>query len=347
MSGSSAENQNNLPDSAPLETAGSSSLNKTSGTRTVLDASEEFLLYLETVRGMSSNTVTAYKNDLAQFASMSHIGSDREISTVTAEDIRGCIAFLSKEKRASSSINRFIASVRSLFAYCRKFQYIQVDPALDVKTVKIPKTLPHFMTRPEVDALCTEPEKKELLWEKRDCALFEMLYSSGCRISEMASLTFEDISGDYSSAVVTGKGNKDRRVYFADDSRNALIAYLEDRKKRFGTIAAGSGSKKNQAVKSDPHIFVNQDGKALTARGMRWIIARYSGPEGTNHHVNPHAFRHTFATAMLTGGADVRLVQELLGHASISTTQRYTHITTDRLIAEYNKAHPHGGNKDK
>jgi integrase/recombinase XerC len=300
---------------------------------TVKDASEEFLLYLGTVRGMSLNTVSAYRSDLIQFAAMEGIGADCDMAAISAEDIRGCIAFLSKEKRAASSINRFIASVRSLFAYCRKFQYIQINPALDVKTVKIPKVLPHFMTGAEVDNLCAAPEKKELLWEKRDHALLEMLYSSGCRISEMASLKLEDISGDYSSAVVTGKGNKDRRVYFEEDSRKALIEYLDDRKKRF--------------AKSDLHVFVSQNGSALSVRGMRWIITRYSGPEGTNHHVNPHAFRHTFATAMLTGGADVRLVQELLGHASISTTQRYTHITTDRLIAEYNKAHPHGGNKDK
>lgn len=332
MSERSAENLNNLPDSAPQESAVSAAA-AGGAVHTVKDASEEFLLYLETVRGMSLNTVSAYRNDLIQFAIMQGIGTDRDMAAVSAEDIRGCIAFLSKEKRAASSINRFIASVRSLFAYCRKFQYIQVDPALDVKTVKIPKVLPHFMTGAEVDKLCAAPEKKELLWEKRDHALLEMLYSSGCRISEIASLTLEDISGDYSSAVVTGKGKKDRRVYFEQDARNALTAYLDDRKKRF--------------AKSDPHVFVNQNGSALSVRGMRWIIDRYSGPEGTNHHVNPHAFRHTFATAMLTGGADVRLVQELLGHASISTTQRYTHITTDRLIAEYNKAHPHGGNKDK
>jgi integrase/recombinase XerC len=332
MSERSAENLNNLPDSAPQESAVSAAA-AGGAVHTVKDASEEFLLYLETVRGMSLNTVSAYRNDLIQFAIMQGIGTDRDMAAISAEDIRGCIAFLSKEKRAASSINRFIASVRSLFAYCRKFQYIQVDPALDVKTVKIPKVLPHFMTGAEVDKLCAAPEKKELLWEKRDHALLEMLYSSGCRISEIASLTLEDISGDYSSAVVTGKGKKDRRVYFEQDARNALTAYLDDRKKRF--------------AKSDPHVFVNQNGSALSVRGMRWIIDRYSGPEGPNHHVNPHAFRHTFATAMLTGGADVRLVQELLGHASISTTQRYTHITTDRLIAEYNKAHPHGGNKDK
>ena len=149
----------------------------------------------------------------------------------------------------------------------------------------------------------------------------------------MASLTVADIDVDYGSAVVTGKGNKDRRVYFEADARTALVAYLADRRKRFGS------------ADTDKALFVNQRGNKLTTRGIAYIVARYSGVEGTNRHVSPHAFRHTFATALLTGGADVRLVQELLGHSSISTTQRYTHVTTDRLIELYNKAHPHGGAK--
>ena len=134
---------------------------------------------------------------------------------------------------------------------------------------------------------------------------------------------------------MTGKGKKDRRVYFEEDAQKALAAYLADRRERFGE------------ADTEDALFVNQHGKKLTVRGIAYIISRYSGAEGTNHHVSPHAFRHTFATAMLTGGADVRLVQELLGHSSISTTQRYTHVTTDHMIEMYNKAHPHGGGKGK
>ena len=249
--------------------------------------------------------------------------------------MRLCIGVLSKQKRAAASINRLIASVRSLFAYCKKFKYIAINPALELKTIKNPRRLPRFMTGAEVDKLCAAPHANELLWETRDRALFEMLYSSGCRVSEMASLVLTDLSADYSSAIVTGKGKKDRRVYFEQDARTALTAYLADRRERFGD------------ADGEKALFVNQHGKKLTPRGIAYIIDRYSGAEGTNRHVSPHAFRHTFATAMLTGGADVRLVQELLGHASISTTQRYTHVTTDRLIELYNKAHPHGGAKGK
>ncbi|WP_296325912.1 tyrosine-type recombinase/integrase [Treponema sp. UBA3813] len=298
---------------------------------TVSDAISEYLSYIESVRTLSANTLTACGNDLTQFKEMPFIGSARDISVIELEDLKQCVGFLSKKKRSAASINRFISSVRSLFAYCRKFGHLQKNVALELKTVKNPKKLPRFMTGAEIDKLCREPEVNELLWEKRDRALFEMLYSSGCRVSEIASLTLDDFGGDYTSAIVTGKGSKDRRVYFEKDARNALKAYLEDRKKRFGE------------EDRERHIFVNQRGGALTTGGIRMIISRYSGSEGTKHHVSPHAFRHTFATAMITNGADVRMVQEMLGHASISTTQRYTHISTEKMIEMYNKAHPHAG----
>src|SRR5574344_138962 len=293
---------------------------------------EEFLLSLDAVRGLSSNSVSAYRNDLAHLENF--LGADTPVQNICAEDIRTCIGKLSKQKKAASSVNRFIAAVRTFFAYCAKFQYIQSDPALEIKTVKMPKHLPRFLTGPEVDELCAQPEKKELLWQTRDTAILEMLYSSGCRVSELSSLRLDDFSGGYSSAVVTGKGRKDRRVYFEQDAQKALEAYLEDRKKVFADLH------KKDDVKE---VFVNRRGTVLTEHGIQWILARYSGPEGTNHPISPHALRHTFATSMLGGGADVRLVQEMLGHASISTTQRYTHITAERLIDTYNKAHPHGG----
>lgn len=302
---------------------------------TVSDAVDEYLLYIESVRTLSANTVTACRNDLIQFRDMSFIGAERLMSDIELEDLRQCVGFLSKKRRSASTINRFISSVRSLFAYCRKFGHIPVNVALELRTVKNPRKLPRFMTGAEVDKLCREPERNELLWETRDRAIFEMLYSSGCRASEIVSLTIDDMAADFSSAIVTGKGSKDRRVYFEEDARAALRAYLADRKARFGD------------ADTERHIFVNQRGGALTTGGLRLIITRYSGSEGTKRHVSPHAFRHTFATAMITNGADVRLVQELLGHSSISTTQRYTHISTEKMIEMYNKAHPHGGDNGK
>lgn len=297
---------------------------------------DEFLLYLEAVRGLSPNTVLGYKKDLEFFKQVKFISPQADIKDVTVEQIRLCIGELSKQNKSAASINRFLAAVRSLFAYCKKFGYIEFNNALEVKTVKLPKRLPNFMTGQEVDKICAAPEKNELLWQKRDTALFEMLYSSGCRISEIAGLKLSDFKPDLSSAVVLGKGSKMRNVYFAEDAKKALKEYLEDRKNRFGD---------NKVLNPKNYIFVNQKGSPMTTEGLRFILSKYSGSEGTKHHLNPHAFRHTFATTMLSNGADVRMVQELLGHSSISTTQRYTHISTDQLIDLYNQAHPHGGRK--
>ena len=291
---------------------------------------DEFLIYISAVRNLSENTVAGYKNDLDQLQTF--LSPELEINAVTGESLRLCIGQLSKQHRSAASVNRFIAAVRSLFSYALKFGHIEHNPALDLKTVKLPKKVPRFMTQPEVNELCTEPERNELLWKSRDTALFTMLYSSGCRVSEITNLCLTDFSSDFHSAVVTGKGNKQRVVYFEADARSAIAAYLPDRKK----VMEANGN----AGKTD-RFFINQKGEALSVAGIHYIITRYSGPEGTNRHMNPHAFRHTFATTMIGNGADVRLVQEMLGHSSISTTQRYTHMTTEKLMEVYNKAHPH------
>ncbi|WP_059369634.1 tyrosine-type recombinase/integrase [Treponema endosymbiont of Eucomonympha sp.] len=300
--------------------------------KTLEEAIEDFLVYQSSIRGLSDNSVVGYRNDLAKLAES--LGKDAALSVITPQDLRHSIAALSRDKYAPASINRYISAVRVLFAYCRRFEYIGQNPAEEIKTMKQPKTLPAFMTQSEVDALCAEPERAELLWASRDKALFETLYSSGCRVSELASLAMSDLAEDCRSAIVRGKGNKERKVFFADDAADALHAYLSERKLRI------------MAEKPVAEVFVNQKGTGLTSRGIRYVVARYSGVEGTRRHVSPHAFRHTFATAMLSGGADVRIVQELLGHTSVSTTQRYTHISREHLMKVYQKAHPHGGLHD-
>ncbi len=297
---------------------------------TVKESCEEFLVYLSTVRGMTDNTIAAYSEDYKKLCEF--LGEDAEIDKVSLQNLRFCVGSLSAQKYSVASINRFIASVRALFAYSQKFGRLKINPALQIKSLKAPKHLPNFMTPTEVDALCEAPEKKELLWESRDKAIFEMLYSSGCRVAELASLKLGDFAGGGKSAVVKGKGKKDRIVYFEADALKALSEYLPERK----ALLARLGLPGQKA------LFVNRKGGPLTTRGIRWIVSRYSGAEGTNRHVSPHAFRHTFATAMISKGADVRVVQEMLGHASISTTQRYTHVTTQQLIDIYKQAHPHG-----
>ena len=294
-------------------------------------AIDEFLLYMGSVKGLSENTVIGYKNDYILLLEL--LGNDRELDDIVREDLNVCIGELSKLKRKSTSINRFISSMRTLFSYCHKFGYIKTNPALSLKTVKISKLMPRFMTESEVETLCAMPEKNELLWESRDKTLFEMLFSSGCRVSELAALKISDFNGGIGRAVVRGKGNKDRVVYFGEAAQKAFLEYLKDRKKLI--------MEKGLDPKNIQNVFVNQNGTALTTGGIRFILSRYTGVEGTKHHINPHAFRHTFATQLLSNGCDVRVVQELLGHSSISSTQRYTHVTTEKLIETYRNAFPH------
>ncbi len=297
----------------------------------LLQLIEEFLLYLSSVRGLSENTVLGYKNDLEELKKF--LSPNIDVKSVTKENLLLCIGQLSRQKKSAATINRFISAVRTLFLYAQKFSYIEKNPSLELKTVKIPKKIPNFMTEVEVSKICNEPEEKEILWKTRDECLFKMLFSSGCRISEIKNLKLSDFMENYHSAIVTGKGNKQRKVYFEKDAMNALKLYLIDRKKVI---------EENCIKNPTDYLFINQKGNPISVGGIRFIITKYSGPEGTNHHVNPHSFRHTFATHMINNGADVRLVQEMLGHSSISTTQRYTHVTTEKLIDIYKNSHPHG-----
>ena len=297
---------------------------------TLKEVCDEFLLYIGSVRGLSENTVLGYGKDLEKFQSF--LTPELEIKKITQENILLSIGQLSRENASAATVNRFVSSVRGLFKYSKKLGYIEKNPADEVKNVKNPQVVTAFMTEREVETLCSQPERNELLWTSRDVAIFRMLYSSGCRISELTNIKLSDFRKGGRCAIITGKGNKQRIVYFDPTSRHALAAYMTDRARVLS---------ENGRDSKEDRLFINQKGVPITTGGMRYILTRYSGVEGTNHHINPHAFRHTFATTLLNNGADVRMVQELLGHASINTTQRYTHVTTERLKEVYMLAHPH------
>lgn len=297
----------------------------------VTDAVEEFLLYLETIKGFSPNTVTSYRNDLEKFKLFS--GAQKYMDELTFNDLRFAIPCMSERGSKPATINRYIAAVRTLFAYCRKFEYIKDNPSLRLKTVRADKPYHQVVTDQEMYNVCTSPDAGKALWASRDKALFEMLYSSGCRVSELCSLKFSSFSDGYKKARIIGKGNKERFVFFEDDALNALNAYLDERKK----LLAEKG------ISEDPgFIFLNQTGTPLTTGGVAWILSKYTSAEGINHHFSPHDFRHAFATAMVNEGLDIRKVQALLGHSSVSTTQRYTHVNRKKVFNDYHKAHPHG-----
>ena len=228
------------------------------------DAIDEFLIYLTSVRTLSENTVIGYRNDLVHLTDF--LEKDASVESVTKEQLMTSIGYLSQKKMASASINRYIAAVRTLFAYCKKVGHIERNPALELKTVKLPKRIPKYLTENEIDQLCSMPTKKELLWENRDKAVFEMLYSSGCRVSELANLKFSDFTDGFHAALVRGKGKKDRYVYFEEDAQKALKNYLDDRRKMFVDL--------NMEDTCD-YVFVNQRGGHLSVRGISWILSRY------------------------------------------------------------------------
>ncbi|WP_024467402.1 tyrosine recombinase XerC [Treponema pedis] len=299
---------------------------------------EDYLTYTAGVRQFTKATINSYKNDLQIFKSWLK-ELNLKVFEVSASDIRIFAAELGDKKFAPASINRLLSVLRGFYKYAVRFNLTKVNPATGLRNLKIPLKLPVFMFPAQAQEFCALPENKNILWEARDAALFASLYSTGCRVSELAGLDIKDLNFSFSSAIVFGKGKKERKVFFADFAKDYLKIYLKERKmllkKHQGEVQTGEDGKTRDA------LFLNKRGKPLTIRGIRYIINRYVEISPELKRLSPHAFRHSFASTLVTRGADIRVVQELLGHASVSTTQRYTHITAEQLHSLYKKAHPH------
>lgn len=294
------------------------------------DIIAEYIQYIEKVKQLSVHTVAAYNNDLLLFSEWLD-NMQLNVYDVSSLQIQMFVAELADKKFAPATINRILASVRGLYRFAIMQDACSINPAKSVSNVKLAKKLPVFLFPEQVKAFYTLPEKKQLLWPARDVALFAALYSTGCRVSELAGLTLDSMAADLSHAIVLGKGKKERKVFFADFVRGYLQEYLAERKQVV----------KKHATESEA-VFVSQRGKKLTVRGIQYIIDRYTAVSPEIKKLSPHAFRHSFASMMVARGADIRVVQELLGHENISTTQRYTHVTNEQLWEVYKHAHPHG-----
>ncbi|MDR3160406.1 MAG: tyrosine-type recombinase/integrase [Spirochaetaceae bacterium] len=293
---------------------------------------EEYLAYLRSVRGMSDRTIQAYGKDLAHFSAYCENRAMDPLK-VSPRELRGFIADQSAEGIASVSVNRALSSLRGFYRWLRRFGRRADDPSQALRNLKTAKRLPAFLWEGEMADFAELPDRAGILWPLRDKALILAMYSAGLRISELASLTLPALEGDLSGARVRGKGDKDRYVFFSREGTEALAAYLPARAARIPGEAPTE------------RLFINRRGGALSVPGIRWIIAQYAERSGLQKNVHPHALRHSFATHLVNAGCDVRLVQELLGHASLSTTQRYTHLDMERLKNTYAKAHPHGVRK--
>ena len=292
----------------------------------------EYLDYLSSVRGVSHRTLSAYGRDLRHFtAYCDNHGFFPE--KAAASQVRGFIADLSAEGTASVSVNRALSSIRGFYRWMMRFGYRGDDPTALLRNLKTPKTLPAFLWEGEMAQFSRLPEKAGILWPQRDKALILSMYSAGLRISELAALSVTDMESDFSGARIIGKGNKERHVFFSDEAREALYAYLPARQQRI------------KAERPTDRFFISRKGAPISIPGVRWIISKYAERSGLDKNIHPHSLRHSFATHLVNSGCDVRVVQELLGHASISTTQRYTHVDMERLRKVYSTAHPHGGQR--
>ncbi|MDR2313928.1 MAG: tyrosine-type recombinase/integrase [Spirochaetaceae bacterium] len=291
-------------------------------------AMEEYLRYLKAVRGMSERTLAAYGKDLDHFAA--YCGNhDIQAETAAPGEVQGFIADLSAEGSAPVSVNRALSSIRGFYRWLIRRGKRRDNPAAGIRNLRAPKTLPVFLWEGEMASFAGLPAREGILWPVRDRALILVMYSAGLRISELVSLSMEKLDPGGGGARVTGKGDKERYVFFSEEAARALKEYLPLRAARI------------KAEKPTDKVFINRRGDGISVPGVRWIIGRYGDRSGLGKHIHPHALRHSFATHLVNSGCDVRLVQELLGHASISTTARYAHVDMERLRQVYVKAHPH------
>lgn len=289
---------------------------------------KNFLQYLEIERNVSPHTIRAYKKDLKDFSE--YFKSDNE--DIDMIDIRGFVSKMITKGKSKTTVSRKLATIRSFFNYLYQEGFVKINPARLVPTPKAPKHLPNFLSVDDVFNLVQVPEGIGLL-PVRDRAILEMLYSSGLRVSEAASLNVEDINTRDGLLKARGKGKKERIVPIGNKALDALKSYLIERRL----------FKRKKAISdSDAALFLNRDGKRLTDRQIRRIVVKHARAMGMDGQIGPHVLRHTFATHLLVGGADLRVIQELLGHSSLSTTQKYTHLDIEHLIDVYDKAHPFG-----
>ena len=292
-----------------------------------------YLEYLKGVKHFSLNTLQAYEKDLSIFESWMEEASV-DVAEVTNSEIMMFVAEMSNRHLSVSYINRMLSTIRGFYKYAIREKLVEVNPTVGIKNLKTSHKIRSFLFPSEMKSLCKLPSETKILWMARDIALFTSLYSTGCRVSELLSLDMEDFSSDLTSAIVMGKGKKEREVFFTNFAIKALQNYFLER-----DILIKEHHKVLEE-KENP-VFLNMRGTRLSMWGVNYIIKRYLKFSPKIKNLSAHSFRHSFATALLTRGADIRVVQELLGHENISTTQNYTHVTTDRLYELYKKAHPH------
>lgn len=288
-----------------------------------------FLSWLQVEKGYSSHTVENYRRDVLEF--FAFIG-DQELGALQAKNIRAWVYYLNGRNKANS-VARKISALRTFFRFLVRQGVLVVDPTAAVSMPKLGKHMPVFLSVDEVFGLLEEPGSQDQ-FQRRDTAILELLYSTGMRVAEIVNLTLGQVDFAAGMVTVVGKGKKERLIPVGSQALDAVTGYLDHRAQLLAKSLA-QGKKVDEEA-----LFLNNRGGRLTTRSIERMVQAYALRAGITAPVTPHALRHSFATHLLEMGADLRVVQELLGHASLSTTQKYTHLTVDHLMAVYDKAHP-------
>lgn len=287
-----------------------------------MDPKEAFSLYLEIERNLSPHSLRAYRQDLELFHAF--LG-DQPLSQVDYRTLRRFLGFLKQEGYERTTIARRMATLRTYFRFLMRERLVSGNPTLGLQSPKLTRKLPNFLDWEELQRLLATPDESPR--GLRDRALLELLYATGMRVSEIAELTLPQINWEEAEIRVIGKGSKERMVLMSETAISHLKRYVEAARPTFNP----SGTDR---------VFLNRQGQPLSSRSIDRMLKTHAKKAGIAKQVSPHTLRHTFATHLLEGGADLRVVQELLGHASLSTTQIYTHVSQDRLRQVYQQAHP-------
>ena len=287
-----------------------------------------FLDYIKYEKGYSENTLIAYKKDFTEFTEFLSLTKIMDIHQINYRILHQYVVRISAQSLKPSTIERKVASIKSLFHYLIKNEIIKKNPAQIISSPKKEKLLPNILEKSEILELINSIQTDNA-FSVRNKTMILLLYASGLRVSELTNLDISSI--DFREGIVTtiGKGNKQRMVPIGETAKQALIGYLSFRKE---LLANNPQSKA---------LFLTKSGKRIQDRMIRYIINHYITDISIQKHISPHTLRHTFATHLLQNGAGIRIIQELLGHASLSTTQRYTHLTIDKLKESYDQFHPH------
>jgi integrase/recombinase XerC len=287
---------------------------------------DDFLAYLKYEKNSSAHTISSYRGDLAQLAGYLE---EKKVTLRGIDNIvlRGFLARLHQKNRKKTTIGRKLAAVRSFFQFCLKKRWLDDNPAKIVATPKQEKNVPSFLSEEEMAAFLDLPLSSRPL-DARDRAILELLYATGIRVSELIGINLEEISFEERLIRVRGKGKKERLIPFGRKAEESLVLYLRART----SLLKGRGG--------ENALFLNYRGGRLTPRSVERLVDKYIHLTAINRKISPHSLRHSFASHLLGRGADLRVIQELLGHSSLATTQKYTHLDLKQLLNVYRKSHP-------